>query len=362
MLAVARIGAVVVPFSTFATTLRDDDQLAHADIEILLATASYRNHDYRERLAAVDRRPSPCCAMSSSTPNGTTWPTVGCSRRWRTTSTDPTPWPSCTPRVPPPRPRELCTPTRRCSNTRGFSTTSVASPPTTGCSATRRSSGSAVSRSPAREPARRRHPDLLQRRRPGRDARPAGSREADHDKRFRRGHRPPRPRSAAFARRDLSSMRRGNLYPIMAPEVRPADPELRHTMLGMTEAGSVITDQRRRVRPTRASARIVRQARTRVRDQGRRQRRAVHPRAVRHAALLQAQPRGVLRRRRLVPHRRSGARRRGRFRLLRRPPFSDDQDRGRQRRTRRGRARHRQGNRADRVRDRHPRRASAARR
>ncbi len=41
--------------------------------------------------------------------------------------------------------------------------------------------------------------------------------------------------------RDLSSMRRGNLYPIMAPEVRPADPELRHNMLGMTEAGSVVT-------------------------------------------------------------------------------------------------------------------------
>jgi acyl-CoA synthetase (AMP-forming)/AMP-acid ligase II len=41
--------------------------------------------------------------------------------------------------------------------------------------------------------------------------------------------------------RDLSSMRRGNLYPIMASEVRPADAELRHTMLGMTEAGSVIT-------------------------------------------------------------------------------------------------------------------------
>jgi acyl-CoA synthetase (AMP-forming)/AMP-acid ligase II len=41
--------------------------------------------------------------------------------------------------------------------------------------------------------------------------------------------------------RDLSTVRRGNLYPIMAPDVRPADPELRHTMLGMTEAGSVIT-------------------------------------------------------------------------------------------------------------------------
>jgi acyl-CoA synthetase (AMP-forming)/AMP-acid ligase II len=44
----------------------------------------------------------------------------------------------------------------------------------------------------------------------------------------------------SFGRRDLSSMRRGNLYPIMAPEVRPADPELRHNMLGLTEAGSVV--------------------------------------------------------------------------------------------------------------------------
>ena len=46
-------------------------------------------------------------------------------------------------------------------------------------------------------------------------------------------------RHPSFARRDLASMRRGNLYPIMAPEVRPADPELRHNMLGLTEAGSV---------------------------------------------------------------------------------------------------------------------------
>ena len=48
-------------------------------------------------------------------------------------------------------------------------------------------------------------------------------------------------RHPSLAQRDLASMRRGNLYPIMAPEVRPADPELRHTMLGMTETGSVIT-------------------------------------------------------------------------------------------------------------------------
>ena len=42
-----------------------------------------------------------------------------------------------------------------------------------------------------------------------------------------------------FADRDLSSIRRGNLWPIMPEAVRPADPELRHSMLGMTEAGSV---------------------------------------------------------------------------------------------------------------------------
>jgi acyl-CoA synthetase (AMP-forming)/AMP-acid ligase II len=42
-----------------------------------------------------------------------------------------------------------------------------------------------------------------------------------------------------YSSRDLSSIRRGNLYPIMPPDVRPADQELRHGMLGMTEAGSV---------------------------------------------------------------------------------------------------------------------------
>ncbi len=47
-------------------------------------------------------------------------------------------------------------------------------------------------------------------------------------------------RDPSFPGRDLSSMRRGNLYPIMAPDTRPADPELRHNMLGMTEAGSVV--------------------------------------------------------------------------------------------------------------------------
>jgi acyl-CoA synthetase (AMP-forming)/AMP-acid ligase II len=43
----------------------------------------------------------------------------------------------------------------------------------------------------------------------------------------------------SFAGRDLSSIRRGNLWPVMPAAARPADPELRHNMLGMTEAGSV---------------------------------------------------------------------------------------------------------------------------
>jgi acyl-CoA synthetase (AMP-forming)/AMP-acid ligase II len=46
-------------------------------------------------------------------------------------------------------------------------------------------------------------------------------------------------RDQCFAARDLSFLRRGNLYPIMPEETRPADPELRYNLLGMTEAGSV---------------------------------------------------------------------------------------------------------------------------
>jgi acyl-CoA synthetase (AMP-forming)/AMP-acid ligase II len=47
------------------------------------------------------------------------------------------------------------------------------------------------------------------------------------------------PDDPSFPGRDLSSIRRGNLYPVMPPGARPADIELRHNMLGMTEAGSV---------------------------------------------------------------------------------------------------------------------------
>jgi acyl-CoA synthetase (AMP-forming)/AMP-acid ligase II len=51
MLAAARIGAVVIPFSTFATAPELAVQLVDSDTEILLAAASFRSHDYRKRLA-----------------------------------------------------------------------------------------------------------------------------------------------------------------------------------------------------------------------------------------------------------------------------------------------------------------------
>ena len=53
MLAAARIGAVVIPFSTFVTARELREQLVDSDTEILLAAASFRSHDYVQRLADV---------------------------------------------------------------------------------------------------------------------------------------------------------------------------------------------------------------------------------------------------------------------------------------------------------------------
>jgi acyl-CoA synthetase (AMP-forming)/AMP-acid ligase II len=45
----------------------------------------------------------------------------------------------------------------------------------------------------------------------------------------------------SFARRDLSSMQRGILHPIMPPNVRAREPDLRHSIYGMTEAFGGLT-------------------------------------------------------------------------------------------------------------------------
>lgn len=51
MLAAARIGAVVVPFSTFVTVRELREQLLDSDVEILLSARSFRSHDYARRLS-----------------------------------------------------------------------------------------------------------------------------------------------------------------------------------------------------------------------------------------------------------------------------------------------------------------------
>jgi acyl-CoA synthetase (AMP-forming)/AMP-acid ligase II len=53
MLAAARVGAVVIPFSTFATAPELATQLVDSDTEILLSAPSFRAHDYRTRLVEV---------------------------------------------------------------------------------------------------------------------------------------------------------------------------------------------------------------------------------------------------------------------------------------------------------------------
>ena len=53
MLAAARVGAVVIPFSTFATARELREQLVDSDTEILLSAASFRSHDYVQRLTDV---------------------------------------------------------------------------------------------------------------------------------------------------------------------------------------------------------------------------------------------------------------------------------------------------------------------
>ncbi|HEY0227085.1 MAG TPA: AMP-binding protein, partial [Mycobacterium sp.] len=52
-LAAARIGAVVIPFSTFVTAREMREQLVHSDTEVLLSASLFRSHDYVQRLAEV---------------------------------------------------------------------------------------------------------------------------------------------------------------------------------------------------------------------------------------------------------------------------------------------------------------------
>ena len=241
MLAVARIGAVVIPVSTFATAPEMATQLAHADVEILLATESFRGNDYRRRLAEIDRAELPLLrhilidtappevaddtlleAMeadvdasdvlaiiytsgSTSAPKGVVHTHASLLEHQRVLNDI----------------RALTAEDKLFCNSPFFWVGGMAFS-ILACML----AGATLVCSNAVDPGETL--DLLEAEKPTVTNGFVGG----------IAHLARHP---SLAQRDLSSMRRGNLYPIMAPEVRPADPELRHTMLGMTETGSVIT-------------------------------------------------------------------------------------------------------------------------
>jgi acyl-CoA synthetase (AMP-forming)/AMP-acid ligase II len=240
MLAAARIGAVVIPFSTFATAPEIATQLVDSDTEILLCTASFRAHDYRDRLAGIrdaapllkhvliDAEPADLVdnwrfealehdvdesdllaivytSGSTSVPKGVVHTHFSLLGHQEVLNEI----------------RGLTANDKLFCNSPFFWIGGIAFAVLATLLA-----GATLVCSNAVDPA-----DtlvLLEAEKPTMtNGFVAGIAHL--------------ARHPSLPDRDLSSMRRGNLYPIMAPEVRPADPELRHTMLGMTEAGSVIT-------------------------------------------------------------------------------------------------------------------------
>ncbi|OMC53589.1 AMP-binding protein [Mycobacterium sp. IS-836] len=260
MLAAARIGAVVIPFSTFVTARELREQLVHSDVEILLSAESFRSHHYAERIAGALADPrfdsgerlfvtaapqlrrvalthERVCGLAASVE-----PALLAAMEQDVDGCDPlavvyTSGSASAPKGVVHTHAALLEHQQNLNEIRGLTAADklLCNSPffwiggfafgllaTLVAGSTLVCSNAGSDASGAGETL-----DLLEAEKPTMTNGFAAA----------VAHLTNHP---SFAERDLSSMRRGNLYPIMPPDIRPADPELRHNMLGMTEAGSVV--------------------------------------------------------------------------------------------------------------------------